>query len=492
MTMPNIDRRTARRLLKKLQAGTTTADGTESLHVGHEGWLAAQKELRDEVFEDDDSSTKFVKGAYGAGKSHFLVVMQRAAEHEGWATAHVECNAHEVALDKFVTLYKGVIKRLRVPGLAEDLTELLERVSDGKTEDLTDLLDRFTDGKSRDLRELLDRVADGKTEDLTELLDRFTDGKTGDLTALLDRFTDRILKTAGHSRARTMHAVKKGRDVRSAVEQRLIREANLPYQFRTALIGYVMASMEPDVYLQTMITDWLKGGDQVLELRENLLTTTRPSSGTSQPKVVRIKPIKEGTVKETMGGLLWLIKNAGYKGLVLCVDEVEHLANLKPKTRIRAALNELRRHVDSAGGDEEYNGLCLYLAATPDMFDNPDNFPSYDALQTRIQPLRQGERINFRGTVIDLEKTPLTEENMRTLTRNLRKIHQIARNVQDTDLVTDTELDEFLDTVITTKLRGGKPRLLTRLVIDRLENGPDSTQSPAERLQRVSTAAQQS
>jgi len=445
--MPNIDRRTARRLLKKLQAGTTTADGTESLHVGHEGWLAAQKELRDEVFEDDDSSTKFVKGAYGAGKSHFLVVMQRAAEHEGWATAHVECNAHEVALDKFVTLYKGVIKRLRVPGVAEDLTELL---------------------------------------------DRFTDGKTGDLTDLLDRFTDRILKTAGHSRARTMHAMKKGRDVRSAVEKRLMREANLPYQFRNALIGYVMASIEPDVYLQTMVTDWLKGGDQVLELRESLLTTTRSSSRTSRPKVVRIKPIKEGTVKETMGGLLWLIKNAGYKGLVLCVDEVEHLANLKPKTRIRAALDELRRHIDSAGGDDEYNGLCLYLAATPDMFDNPDNFPSYDALQTRIQPLRQGERIDFRGTVIDLEKTPLTEEDMRTLTRNLRKIHQIARNVQDTDLVTDTELDEFLDTVITTKLRGGKPRLLTRLVIDRLENGPDSTQSPAERLQRVSTAGQQS
>ena len=41
-----------------------------------------------------------------------------------------------------------------------------------------------------------------------------------------------------------------------------------------------------------------------------------------------------------------------------------------------------------AGGDGGYRFLCIYLAATPDMFEGPpEYFPRYDALQTRIQPL---------------------------------------------------------------------------------------------------------
>ena len=74
-------------------------------------------------------------------------------------------------------------------------------------------------------------------------------------------------------------------------------------------------------------------------------------------------------------------------------DEVEELAQLPQRKRRDQALQALREHVDDAGSEYGYQGLCLYLAATPEMFENPEFFPRYDALQTRIQPVGGGDQL---------------------------------------------------------------------------------------------------
>lgn len=65
----------ARAIVRSLTRGTTIKEGVRYIHVGHKNWIAAQKELLSEIEEDGYSDTKFVRGAYGSGKSHFLCVV---------------------------------------------------------------------------------------------------------------------------------------------------------------------------------------------------------------------------------------------------------------------------------------------------------------------------------------------------------------------------------------------------------------------------------
>ena len=106
------DPKLARALIRSLTRGTAIKGGVRYIHVGHENWLAAQYELRDEIAEDGHSDTKFVRGAYGAGKSHFLSVVQGQAEEAGWATSHVECKVDGVQIDRFETLYPKVVSNI--------------------------------------------------------------------------------------------------------------------------------------------------------------------------------------------------------------------------------------------------------------------------------------------------------------------------------------------------------------------------------------------
>src|SRR5690606_4173478 len=86
----------ARALVRSLTRGTAISQGVRYIHVGHDQWLVAQHELLEEVGDDGHSETKFVRGAYGAGKSHFLSVVQDRAREAGWMTSHIECKVDKV------------------------------------------------------------------------------------------------------------------------------------------------------------------------------------------------------------------------------------------------------------------------------------------------------------------------------------------------------------------------------------------------------------
>jgi len=140
---------------------------------------------------------------------------------------------------------------------------------------------------------------------------------------------------------------------------------------------------------------------------------------------------------------------------------------LRLQNRRDQALQALREHVDNAGGDD-FGGLCLYLAATPEMFENPAYFPRYEALQTRIQQV--GKDINWRGPVIDLEKTPLEETEMKGIARKIVDAYQIAYGETATEWVTDSVISNLVFEVLENRERTGKPRLLARKMVELLND----------------------
>src|SRR5437867_9040574 len=134
------DPKLARALIRSLTRGTAIRTGVRYIHVGHENWLKAQDELLGEIADDGHSDTKFVRGAYGAGKSHFLSVVQDRAQEAGWATCHVECKVDGVQIDRFETLYPKIASRLVLPDSATSDDQDAAPAAPART-----LLDRWSD-----------------------------------------------------------------------------------------------------------------------------------------------------------------------------------------------------------------------------------------------------------------------------------------------------------------------------------------------------------
>jgi hypothetical protein len=109
----------------------------------------------------------------------------------------------------------------------------------------------------------------------------------------------------------------------------------------------------------------------------------------------------------------------------------------------------------------------MYLAATPEMFEGPDYFPRYDALATRIQAL--GPEINWRAPVIDLDRTPLDQNQMREVAMKIWSIYRVAYGENAALGFGEPFIDSLVTNLLESRLRMARPRLLSRVVVDELE-----------------------
>lgn len=401
----------ARAIIRSLTRGTTIANGVRHVHVGHANWLAAQRELLEEVGEDGHSDTKFIRGAYGAGKSHFLGVVQDEARELGWATAHLECRADHIEIDRFETLYPALVTKLMMPGVSSD---------DGEVDPARHLLERWASS--------LRRAAGIREDGIARPFDADA------------RIFRRLEET--------------------------LHRSNLSADFVNALTAFARAEPEGDSETTSSVTRWLKAdGDRIFVPRRFMAKPTALNGGMTG--TIALSPIGRGNATEAMRGLLWLVRASGFTGLVLCIDEIEELAKLRTRKRQDQSLQALREYVDHAGGQGGFKHLCIYLAATPEMFESPDYFPRYDALATRIQPV--SDRLNWRGTVVDLDRTPLDAQEMVAMAKRIAAIHRIAYPAARDSTLTDEYLDQLMSEVVASRVRIAKPRLLARIIVDELE-----------------------
>jgi len=430
----------ARALVRSLTRGTAVSEGARFINVGQDHWLAAQQELLSEVAEDGHAETKFVRGAYGSGKSHFLAVVQDHARDHHWVTAHVECKVDRVEIDRFETLYPRIANKM----LMKDLIEA--------------------------------RAGDPSSADLDAM--RF----------LLERWTNRKLYKIGVREDSISRPFDAEHRLHTLFHKTLLKSTQSP-GFVQALIAFSRATLMRDHDLTTSVCSWMRGSNDMLRIPARYL---RHPNATDETKLatVQIRPIGAGTAHDAMRGLLWLIRDAGYAGLILCIDEVEELARLRTQTRQDQALQALREFVDHGGGEGSFRYLCMYLAATPEMFESERYFPRYDALATRIQPL--SDAINWRGPVVDLEKTPLDAKQMSQIANRIQRVFRVAYGPHaDGERLADL-IEPLVAAVMATRYRIAKPRLLARMLIDELERAraqASAYEIPHDMASAVSQAA---
>ena len=205
---------------------------------------------------------------------------------------------------------------------------------------------------------------------------------------------------------------------------------------------------------------WLAGGDSTIVIEARYTTGGRDA--------IRLKPLGANLADEQLRVIAILCQLSGSAGLFIGVDELEIIGQL-PSQRKANSFQTLRALVDHNNPHRQPPATCLFLAATPEMFEDPDKFPSYKALQDRIETLPNlagTNGVNYRANVIDLDSTPLERADLRELGMALITMHELAFGTLPVG--TRESLDRIVTQVTTGKYIMARPRLLCRCVTDLL------------------------
>ncbi|MEU4691914.1 BREX system ATP-binding protein BrxD [Actinoplanes sp. NPDC023714] len=168
-------------------------------------------------------------------------------------------------------------------------------------------------------------------------------------------------------------------------------------------------------------------------------------------------------------GLLVVLRDCGYPGLLLVLDEVETLQRVRSDARDKA-LNSLRQLVDEVHSGR-FPGLYLVITGTPAFFDGPQG-------ASRLAPLAQRLATDFpdeprfdNPRAVQLRLPGFTLDSLTELGARVRDLYAGGSDAKDRvlRLVDDTYLAD-LGRALTGEL-GGKVGIVPRLFLKKLVSG---------------------
>ena len=157
------------------------------------------------------------------------------------------------------------------------------------------------------------------------------------------------------------------------LEKRLSAISRATPQFALALRGYRRAQAEGDAATADGLIAWLAG---------------QPHVGAAAKKTAGIKgEVDHFAALSFLQGLLTVLRDSGYAGLVLVLDEIETLQRVRGDVREKG-LNALRQLVDEVDAGR-FPGLYLVITGTPAFYDGPQGV-------RRLEPLAQRLHVDFQ------------------------------------------------------------------------------------------------
>jgi hypothetical protein len=149
--------------------------------------------------------------------------------------------------------------------------------------------------------------------------------------------------------------------------------------------------------------------------------------------------INKTNSKHLLNALIVFLRYLGYKGLILLMDELETV--IAQATSIRnAAYENVRLLIDNT---EHAEYLHIFFSIIPDVLISEKGFKSYDALWSRVRSIGEKKKLNYRGVLIDLHRTPLKTEELIELGVCLRRIHEISYRWEAKDSVKDELIEQI-------------------------------------------------
>ena len=138
----------------------------------------------------------------------------------------------------------------------------------------------------------------------------------------------------------------------------------------------------------------------------------------SAKKVAGIKgDIGSSDALDYLRGVLEIVKAAGYKGLLIVIDEAETILRMRKDSRHKS-LNGIRQIADAAGS---YPGMLWLFTGTPEFFDTRQGVAGLAPLHDRIRFLKQGRFASLRQA--QLELTPFDAGRLKSVAMRLRELY---------------------------------------------------------------------
>ena len=157
------------------------------------------------------------------------------------------------------------------------------------------------------------------------------------------------------------------------MEQRLAAVNRHAPAFATALRAYRRATAEGEHAIADGILAWLSG---------------EPNVGMAAKRYAGIKgDVDHFGALSFLQGLLVILKDSGFSGLVLVLDEVETLQRVRSDVREKS-LNALRQLLDEVDSGR-FPGLYILITGTPAFFEGPQGI-------RRLPPLLQRLDVDFQ------------------------------------------------------------------------------------------------
>lgn len=263
------------------------------------------------------------------------------------------------------------------------------------------------------------------------------------------------------------------------MESRLAQISRVAPAFSAALRTYRQALASGDHALADGLIAWLAG---------------QPNVAAGIKRAAGIKgDLDHFAASNFLTGLLTILRDSGFSGLLLVLDEVETVQRMRADTREKA-LNALRQWIDELDGGR-FPGLYLMVTGTPAFFDGPQGVQ-------RLAPLAQRLHVDF-GTdsrfdnprAPQIRLAPFQQTALVSVGRRVRDIY--SQHSQSPDRIrqrVDDDYIELLAEAVAGSL-GGKVGIAPRLflkklvadVLDRVDLHPDFDPRQHYRLTLVDT-----
>lgn len=249
------------------------------------------------------------------------------------------------------------------------------------------------------------------------------------------------------------------------MKQRLASVNRHAPTFGAALRAYRKASIAGEVRAADGILAWLAG---------------QPNVGAEAKRLAGVKgDVDHFGALSFLQGLLVILRDAGFAGLLLVLDEVETLQRVRSDVREKS-LNALRQLIDEIDSGR-FPGLYLLITGTPAFYDGPQGIQ-------RLAPLAQRLQVDFttdprfdnpRAPQIRLPNFDL--ERLALVGRRIRDLYAAGASMPERirAVASDAYIDELARAV--TGGLGGKVGIAPRIflkklvgdVLDRIDQFPD-------------------
>ncbi len=249
--------------------------------------------------------------------------------------------------------------------------------------------------------------------------------------------------------------------VESLLNKRLALIARSTPAFATALRAYRQAMLAGDGAAADGIIAWLGG-------QPNVAASVRRSAGVKGE-------LDHFGALGALQGLLLVLRDSGFAGLVLVLDEVETLQRVRSDVRDKA-LNALRQLMDEVDGGR-FPGLYLIITGTPAFFDGMQGVQRLPPLAQRLATdFSADERFdNPRATQIRLPG--FTQESLVELGLKVRDLYAVGADPRVGEVVDDAYVADLAQAVSGRLGVGVAPRLFVKKlvgdVLDRVDQFPD-------------------